>query len=198
MAGLTDDERRVHRALIDALHKRAQTGLDSTGTPGLSYAERKRLQALDLAFINAELAKMEKPLVLGSPRFRVSAALIALLALGVMAAALVKGDVVGGANLLTNLLTTLALALSALGGMSDLFGLSVGRPERKRIYEALRELALVVDDPSEAASAALQRSDRLIDQLTTDAAPVLLGDRLGDDSPANTASGSPTRRRVRS
>lgn len=194
LAGLTTDERRVHRALIDALDTRAQSGLDNTGTAGLSYAERKRLQALDLAFINAELAKMEKPLFLGSSRFRIGSAFVALFALGVMMATVLNGN---GANS-GNVLTIVALVLTMLGGFSDLFGLRAGRPERKRIYQALRELALVGDDPSEVTSATLLHSDRLIDQLTAGAVRPPLDDLLADDRSGATASGSAARHRVRS
>jgi len=193
-AGLTGDERRVHRALIDALDKRDQLGLDHTGIAGLSYAERKRLQALDLAFINAELAKMDRPVLSRLPRVRVAFGILAAFGAGATAAVMLTGS--GDANALT--LATFVLIMAS--GLVEVFGLRASTPTRRRIYETLRELALLTNDPAPATATALRQSDRLIDQLTADASrtPRLGANLLDPPADAERAAASTAGRRVRS
>ena len=162
---LTADERRVHRILLDSLDRAYAMEGGAVGT--LSYAEKKRLGVLDLAFINAQLAKMEG-------RSRVSAEALkgggvggALGLLGVVA-----GLALGGAE--TALVLTAAAVGLALLAVVVLSFTSATSPvprsnPRRQIYEALRELALLVDDAP--VSAALDEADRLIDAFAVPAPP---------------------------
>ena len=156
LSGLTADERRVHRILLDSLEREAA----QSGRGGLTYAERKRLGTLDLAFINAQLAKMngrggvgrEARLALG----------IGAGVLGVVVGVLLSGGEAGAA-LFTGVLTAVTLLL-AVGIAWAVRSSAASRPSpRRQIYEALRELALLVDEVP--VSDALDRADRLIDQF---------------------------------
>ena len=178
LAGLTPDERRVHTALLDALDRRARLGIDKTGVAGLSYAERKKLQALDLAFINAEIAKMERPFFGASGRrSRTVAAIIAAFALGLMVATAVKDGGIDGADAVL----FVGMFFTAVAGLVDWLGFRPQPAERRRIFAALRELALLVDDPAPATTQALRESDHLMDQLAADAhRQQPIGDLLDD------------------
>ena len=189
-AALTPDERRVHCTLIDALDRRTLSEFDGTGTAGLSYLERKRLEALDLAFINAELAKMEKPVLSRMPRARLAVGVAGAIGLGAIAGVITTG---GGGSVLS-LVTFLLLAVA---GLAEAFGLRASTPKRQRIYEALRELALLTDDPGHATSQALRQSNHLMDQLAADAhRQQPLGTLLDVETPESTPSA--TRQRARS
>ncbi len=159
LSGLTVDERRVHRILIDTLEIRSQ----SNGGLWLTYADRKRLEALDLALIDKKLSDLQRNHE-WSARFGWLGGVGSLLiTVGIVVSTWSRGDtgtalalglalglmvVVGGA---------IAAAYSGSGGTSRL-----ASPDRK-IYLALRELALLVNDTP--VSAALDRADLLIDQL---------------------------------
>lgn len=165
LTGLTADERRVHQILLDTLEI---TSRNDDYAAGLSYAEKQRLGALDLAFINAQLAKMDR-------RGEVSAAVakwaggVGVLALvGAVAGALATGADAGTVGLVVGLCLFALLsigALSAAAVTSPVRG-SVGG-QRRKIYEALRELALLVE-PDGATSDAVAEADRLIDRLALD------------------------------
>ena len=152
VSGLTADERRVHRLLLDAL---ARLGTERGGG-GLGFAERKRLEALDVSFIDAELAAMARR------RAVATRALTWGLGGGVVVLPLVVLAVIltGAADpvpVVLGLLVALAAAGAALAALG-------APPPRRQIYEALRELALVAD-PGEATSTALLEADLLIDRL---------------------------------
>ncbi|PAP75162.1 hypothetical protein [Rubrivirga marina] len=173
LSGLTADERRVHRILLsqlDLANAQSQSGIGS-----LTYVETKRLESLDLAFINAELAKMTERRVQTAEVGRVgllTAVVLAPLALGV---ALVAG---AGIEAVLIALAVLMAVSSALLAQSAAAGPST---PRRQIYEALRELALLLD--GDATSEAVLQADLLIDQLAD----------------ADTSVHTPTaRRRVRS
>lgn len=163
ISGLTADERRVHRLLLDSLDRTVSS--ENGGLGGMNYAERKRLGALDLAFINAELAKMAERQTrvaewghngLLATLFVVPLALVLALVAGAAAADVVQLFLVG-----------LAVASAGLLGLSVKTGAA---SPRRQIYEALRELALLVDDAP--VSEALAQADRLIDGLAdADEAP---------------------------
>ena len=157
LSGLTPDERRVHRILLDALAR-------ENANEGLSYAAKKRLDRLDLAFINAELAKMTERQARASEwgRLGLLAALFVLpLAVGL---ALVAGA--DAPAVLPPFLGALAAVSAGLLGLSAKSG---GASPRRQIYEALRELALLVDDAP--VSDALRQADQLIDHFAEPAAP---------------------------
>ena len=182
LTGLTADERRVHRILLDALDL---TDRPSDFAGGIGYAERKRLEALDLPFINAQLAKMDRH---GGASARATRWTVGVL------------STVGGFLLALALFEPGAAAVGVLGatGVSLLiaaavawmFGVQTGPSadaRRRKIYEALRELALLVT-PRDDASDALAEADRLIDRLA-----------LGDlDGPTPDADRPAHRTRVRS
>jgi len=149
LSGLTADERRVHRILLDALDLTARQG--DLGR-GAGYAERQRLEALDLAFINAQLAKMaEGPAATGRPLIVAGALILGFgVALSLGAPALVAA--------LLGTALIVAGALVATGSRSRARG-----PQRQKIYEALRELALLVEPAP--ASTAVAEADRIIDRL---------------------------------
>ena len=154
LSGLTADERRVHRILLDSLEREAASG----GAGELSYLEKKRLGVLDLAFINAQLAKMEGRG--GSPVSTRLALQIGAAVVGIVSAALaLLGE--GGAAVFVGLGSGFAVLGSvALAHLIAQSATSASNP-RRQIYEALRELALLVDDTP--VSAALDEADRLID-----------------------------------
>ena len=167
LSGLTADERRVHRILLDSLDRDSRQGYgNGTGVTGLSYAENKRLKVLDLAFINAQLAKMDRTAeaAVTIAKWGGAVGLAALLA--TMAVLAVLGDLalaalIGGSTVMVALLLGPALA-----GLSTL---DTGESPRRQIYEALRELALLVDDAP--VSTALDEADRLIDAFADPAPP---------------------------
>ena len=103
-----------------------------------------------------------------------------------MGAVMLTGE--GGGGSVLSLATFVLIVISSL---FEVFGFRAGTPERQRIYEALRELALLTDDPAPATASALRQSDQLIDQLTTGSH---LPRGLGAEAPAPTTA----RRRVRS
>ena len=154
LSGLTADERRVHRILLASLARsNAEDGMSS----GLSFAEKKHLPTLDLAFIDARLGAIERQ------RASQKGWATAVLAVGVVLVPLVVLAVaVGGAD--AGALFGVLMGVFALGGAL----LSrAGRPgtlgPRQQIYEALRELALLVDDAP--VSDAVRQADLLIDRL---------------------------------
>ena len=162
LSGLTADERRVHEILLDSLEREAARG----GAGELSYLEKKRLAVLDLAFINAQLAKMDgrRPNA-ASTRLALQ---IGAVAIGVVAAALaLLGE--GGAAVFVGV----ASGLTILGGVGLAHLLTSASASdanpRRQIYEALRELALLVDDAP--VSDALRQADQLIDHFAEPAAP---------------------------
>ena len=168
LSGLTADERRVHRILLDTLA--LQSHVHGTGA-GLTYAETHKLAVLDLAFIDAEIDKMDRrvswsatslKLVAGvaGATLGVTAGVLGLLGEG-QAALVVSGLVVGALILL---LPLVRLASASRPASSP----------RRTIYQALRELALLVDDAP--VSNALRQADALIDRLAdADAGPHLDG-----------------------
>ena len=192
LSGLTADERRVHRILLDTLAVQNDQGYGQ-GVVGLSYAEKQRLAVLDLAFIDAEIAKMDRgfvmppattKLVLGIGGGLIALVACVLLLLGESGAALFMTGVTGATLLL-------ALAMVSLIGT---LGPSRSSTPRRKIYDALRELALLAD-PAAVTSDALRQADAVIDRLAdADDAPRL---RL-DDAPTPAASGAVGRTRARS
>ena len=182
LSGLTADERRVHRILLDALALDSQQGYgNGNGVTGLSYLENKKLKALDLPFINAEIAKMTEPRSFNTPTFRWMAGLGAASALGFLAALVTTaGDVSSDVSVLTLITFVLTTAAFAIRAVQE----ATVSPQRKKIYEALRELALLVDDAP--FSDALAEADRLIDRLG------------GVDEPASGAPDRTSRPRIRS
>lgn len=158
LSGLTVDERRVHRILLDSL-EREQT---RSGGAGLSYLETKRLAVLDLAFINAQLSKMERH---GPDGARVGGLVGG--ALGLLGGAF--GLALDGAGpLVWGLMLVLGFVLLAVMRATT-GGASLASDPRYQIYEALRELALLVDDAP--VSHALETADRLIDQMAESTPP---------------------------
>ncbi len=150
LSGLTADERRVHRILLDTLAiDNARDGVSD----GLSYAEKKRLATLDLSFVDGEIAKME-----ARPSFKGARWVALALALG---AAFPLALATGKPLFETGLFLVLAV-VAAVSLASRRVGTPAG-PQRLAIYRALRELALLVDDAP--VSGALQQADRLIDRL---------------------------------
>ena len=176
LSGLTADERRVHSILLDSL-----VMLQQQGQPGsnLSYVERKKLGELDLAFIDGELEKMNRT--------------------GEFSGTTAKWTFLGGLAVLAFLLliplltgeSTGTLLLWAGGGIlaAGVAALLAGAaslapytsPQRKKIYHALRELALFAHPDDLPVSDALRQADLVID-------------RLAD---ADEPSASPTRHRIR-
>ena len=190
LSGLTADERRVHRILLDTLEIRSQ----ASGGFGPTYADRKKLEALDLSFIDAKLGKMEK----NRERFgRVglfAGVGMLLSTVAVVISAVSRGD--AGAALAFGLafgLLVLVGGAIAAGGAPAAWGTSRLDRSERRIYLALRELAVLADDG--ATSDALSQADALIDRL----ADADEGPRLHlDDAPAPSASApSPRRARTR-
>ena len=188
LAGLTADERRVHQILLDALVLNSESGLgDGTGTSGLSYLERKHLKALDLPFINAEIAKMDDR---GSGSAKTFAALGLswfggiLMAIGFTSTTAAATFIAASGALLLVLAAAVGVGLIPSSSVSH-FGISAGAvAQRRKIYGALRELALLVD-PGDAVSDALAEADRVIDRIAfSDAEP----DRPSTDSLNGTRS----------
>ncbi len=165
LSGLTADERRVHRILIDTLDVTAEHA--GGGLGGLTYGDRQRLEALDLAFLNAQIAGRDR-----NAGLRQTLALAGLAA-GLVAALVtaIVGTVAAGLGLAVASVAAAAAVMSSGGPASG---------QRRRILLALRELALLAHD-DRLASDALAQADRLIDHLAD----------------ADEASTTPTRSRVR-
>lgn len=176
LSGLTADERRVHRILIDSLA--IVTAQGNGAATGLSYAETKSLEALDLAFIDDRLAAMERRDDLAGTVAQWAGALGAVGTL-VAVAVLVATGAAADAIALTVGAGVMLMVLGSLPALAQ--GAAAGRPKR-RIYEALRELAVLNDES--ATSDAVLRADALIDRLAAD--------DLGEAPEA-----PPTRRRTR-
>lgn len=193
LSGLTADERRVHRILLETLAIQGQMGYDAgrMSTPGLSYTEKQNLAVLDLAFIDTEIAKMKRGLSTSSRAVRLSLAVGATLTALTAGVLMLAGE--GDAALFVSLMTGVALFL-AVGFASLVSGAptSASTPRRK-IYDALRELALLVNDAP--ISDALHQADAVIDRL----ADADDGRRLRlNDAPTAAASGAANRARARS
>ena len=150
-AGLTRRERRIKDILVKELEKLQQG-------QGLTYVEKQKLvKTLDVAFIDAELAKMRKrvrqfPLALG--------ALVAIAAVGILAA--FAADVASGSAVWSDGFAFLSLLPAALAP-----ALQQKAIQRKIwIYEALRELSdaeeMDVQLPDSVALADLL-IDRIVD-----------------------------------
>ena len=163
LSGLTADERRVHKILLDSLERESRQG----GAGDLSYLERKRLEALDLAFINAQLAKMEGRGGRQRTTTRLGLTIGSCLVAAVALALALFGE--GGAALFVGIGTGLALILTAALAQTAIGSSTPRSNPRRQIYEALRELALLVDDAPVAA--ALDEADRLIDTFAGTAPP---------------------------
>ena len=182
LSGLTADERRVHRILLDTLAMQNDQGYGQ-GMVGLSYTEKQKLAVLNLAFIDDRLAAgasdhgqiPHTPLIAG------------LLALSVAAAA----AFVAGWAVVAIALVTVAVALLLIDGLMAQRTDRLSTPQR-RIYEALRELALLAD-PNDVTSDALAQADAVIDRLAADDRTPRLS--LDVATPAPTASASRTRAR---
>lgn len=172
LSGLTADERRVHRILLDTLaRENAADGVSD----GLSYAERKHLGVLDLEFIDQEIAAAERRASRQTGARWVAVAV----AVSLLPLVAVLGYQHGGMDSALPALALAALAVSAAipykGRRAD---------QRLPIYRALRELALLAN-PTAAVSDALRQADAVIDRLAdADDAPRL---RL-NDAPTSTAS----------
>ena len=195
LSGLTADERRVHRILLDTLAMQGEYG-NGTGM-GLSYAEKQNLAVLDLAFIDAEIAKMDRVGEVSAKAMGWAAGVGGGF-LGLFAAVLA----VAGEREVALLLGGLAaVAVLIVGSIAALVSASAGSTPsaltpRRRIYDALRELALLAD-PGDVTSDALAQADAVIDRLAgapgaDDHKPRL---SLDAGTPAPTASASRTRAR---
>ena len=160
LSGLTADERRVHRILLDALAR--ENGRDGLSN-GLSFAEKKYLPVLDLGFIDKELASMEKRRASSVS----TGTLVGLMSIMLVPVLALTSDALGltGAVLIAALTGAIALAVyfvSSVAASSSKAG------AREQIYRALREIAVLVDDAP--VSDALERADALIDHFAGDPA----------------------------
>lgn len=151
--GLTADERETHRALLDQLARASRHGR-GTGTMGLTYAEKTRLGALDLDFIEAEIEKMDQGLDVAHPATPWSigfgGAFFGLIGGGLV----LMGETAFGAGFLLAAIAFVVLARPLIRFMARL-NPSSGR--RLAIYRDLRDLALPVHDLPDA----LDRTDIL-------------------------------------
>ena len=151
--GLTRRERRIKRILLKELDRLQYR----SGHSGLTYAERQNLEKrLDVAFIDAELAKMRRALRIAEVATAVllPVGLIALL-VGVVSL-LTSGF---AADLYFNLFTAPLYGLLPYVSM---------RAVRRRIfiYEALRELSGADEEgPDVALGHAVEEADALIQQI---------------------------------
>ena len=182
LSGLTADERRVHRILLDAL---ARENTNADVSDGLTYTEKKHLSTLSLPYIDAEIARLNaKPSVSGLRWLFVA------LALGVAMPLLFAGGSGDPPD------SWRILAMVILFGVVFLFNVRKSNGSTKQrlaIFEALRELALLAD-PDDVTSDALAQADAVIDRLAdADDSPRL---RL-DGTSAPTASGPAVRPRAR-
>ena len=159
LSGLTPDERRVQEILTETLD--SVTRNPSSRLGGLTYAERKKLESLDLAYIDAELEGRGQ-----RSRFNRT---IDVLALAIMASATVALFGLGH----TAPAGYSAIALFGLVTFSVIRGGAQG--QRRKILLALRELALLVDDAP--VSEAVARTDAVIDSLADPASAPGTADR---------------------
>lgn len=151
--GLTADERRVHRILIESLER--EYAREDSGLGSMSYAEKQKLKTLDLAYIDAEIAKMDR-----------RDDLLGTLAKRGLAAGFVVLPLVAFLLFDTGVENALGLTFGFLTVLLSIGSLTLRQepPQRLAIYEALRELALAAD-PGEPPSAAVAEADRIIDRL---------------------------------
>ncbi len=159
LSGLTADERRVHRILLDTLDLQAEDPFGGT-TSGLTYAETQKLRTLDLAFIDAQLATTDRSGDVDVRRWTVWATAGfggLLLALALSGAVAAGGFVIASAVLL--LVVSAAVATERIPTRGG-----TGSAQRRQIYQALRELALLAH-ADDLASDALTQADLLIDRL---------------------------------
>ncbi len=158
LSGLTADERRVHRILLDSLAR--LNAERNGGLGGLSFAERKKLETLDLGYLDDQLAAMVRRRKTTTTALQVGMTagvlLVPLLALG-----LFLNGVLDAVPIVLGALIALAGVGAALAAQS---GVGRSASPRQAIYEALRELALVAD-ADDATSEALAQADLLIDTL---------------------------------
>ena len=191
LSGLTADERRVHRILLDTLVLQSEHGYgNGTGVVGLSYAEKQKLTVLDLDFINAEIARMDRGADWSSATMRWLIGLgLAAMGLSAAGAAIVGEGGVAGALALSSLLLVLVFGVWATVGSSA--SVPASSPRRK-IYDALRELALLAD-PDAVTSDALAQADAVIDRLAADDHKPRLS--LDDQVPSSTTAASRARTR---
>jgi hypothetical protein len=151
---LTADERRVHRILIESLER--EYARQDSGLGSMSYAEKQKLKALDLAHLDAELATMDRTHDLRDRLVKGGLA-AGFVALPFVAFFLFRSGAESALSLTAGFLTLLL-------GLGSTLAVRAGVPQRKAIYEALRELALAAD-PGETPSAAVAEADRIIDRL---------------------------------
>ena len=182
LTGLTADERRVHRILLDSL---ARTNTLDGVSDGLTYVEKKRLASLDLTYIDAEIAQMKARPSISGLRW-----LLVALAVGAGLPLLVMGDVGSLTDKLAFFVIGMLCAVGVLRGAHK----PSGNTQRLAIFEALRELALLAD-PDDVTSDALAQADAVIDRLAADAEPRL---SLDADAPTTVASRAAGRARARS
>ncbi len=185
LSGLTADERRVHRILLDTLAiDNARDGVSG----GLTYAEKKRLPALDLDFIDAEIAKMASRPSLGALRWVLAALLVGV----AVPFALYAGETPWEAAFYLVLVAVMA-AIPVL--QRDQLG---SGPQRLAIYRALRELALLANPG--VTSDALAQADAVIDRLAGAPGAAAAGHtpRLSLDTETPTPTTSASRTRARS
>ncbi|MGB3542129.1 hypothetical protein [Rubrivirga sp.] len=159
-SGLTPDERRVHRILLEQLELASQYG-HGTGTIGLTYAEKKHLKSLNLAFIEDEIAKMDRGLDASHPAVGWGIGFGTAMMVATAGLFALMGETAFVAGFLL-----VALAVFTLGRpfVRMMEGVSQSTTPRRKIYHALRELALLVHDLPE--SPALDHADRVIDQFS--------------------------------
>lgn len=151
---LTADERRVHRILIESLER--EYARQDSGLGSMSYAEKQKLKALELAHIDAELEKMGRNRDLAR---RLTKATLAagFVVLPLVALLLFRSGVENALPMTFGFVTLLV-------GLGSTLAVRSGPSQRQAIYEALRELALAAD-PGDHPSAAVAEADRIIDQL---------------------------------
>ena len=188
LSGLTADERRVHRILLDTL---ARENATDGVSDGLSYAEKRHLGVLNLAFIDRGIAAAERQ---ASRRTSGRWAAVAI-AVSLLPLVAVLSYQHGGMDSVLP-----ALALAALAASAAIPYKGRGGDQRLPIYRALRELALLAD-PNDVTSDVLRQADVVIDRLAGAAPSGVANDtprlRL-DDAPTPTASAASGRTRARS
>ena len=185
LSGLTADERRVHRILLDSL---ARTNTLDGVSDGLTYVEKKRLATLDLPYIDAEIARMKARPSISGLRW-----LLVALAVGAALPLLAVGDVGSPTDKLTLFVVGMLCAVGVLRGARK----PGGHTQRLAVFRALRELALLAD-PDDVTSDAVRQADAVIDRLAR--APGGVADDAArlDGAPRSAASGAPRRGRARS
>ena len=151
---LTADERRVHRILIESLER--EYARQDSGLGSMSYAEKQKLKALDLAHLDAELSAMDRNHELLN-RLTKGGLAAGFVALPLVALILFRSGAENALAVTVGLVTMLV-------GLGSTLAVRSGPSQRQAIYEALRELALAAD-PGETPSAAVAEADRIIDRL---------------------------------